>query len=121
MVIYLYPKYTEEKLWKETLEVKVSGSTDGLLMLIGRDYLCYPTFIHKNPAYGRQRISGPMRIVGPIQFFFYFIFFFEREREVAKLQSCKVAKLRNRKVAKLQSRKVAKSQSRKVAKSKKNL
>ena len=25
-------------------------------------------FLSKNPAYGRQRISWPMRIVGPIQF-----------------------------------------------------
>ena len=29
----------------------------------------------KNPAYGRHRISRPMRIIGPIQFFFPKIFF----------------------------------------------
>ena len=36
-------------------------------------------FLTKNPAYGRQRISRPMRIVGPLQFWrgcvIYLIFF----------------------------------------------
>ena len=40
----------------------------------------------KNPAYGRQRISRPMQIVGPIQFWrgcvIYLIFFFWRGRVI---------------------------------------
>ena len=32
----------------------------------------------KNPAYGRHRISRPMRIIGPIQFFFFQKIFFPK-------------------------------------------
>ena len=39
---------------------------DGRAYLITRKGLSYYT--QKNPAYGRQRISRPMRIVGSIQF-----------------------------------------------------
>ena len=46
---------------------KLDDSIGGLEELRGV-VLEYIKFSFKNPAYGRQRISRPMRIVGPIQF-----------------------------------------------------
>ena len=34
----------------------------------------------KNPAYGRQRISGPMRIVGPIQFWRGWVIYLKKKK-----------------------------------------
>ena len=38
----------------------------------------------KNPAYGRHRISGPMRIVGPIQFWRVCVIYLEEKKEEEK-------------------------------------
>ena len=44
--------------------------------------------IKKNPLYGRQRISQPMRIVGPIQFLRgYMIYLKEEEKRRRKQES----------------------------------
>ena len=68
--------------WAGLIRLRVLPDMSGKGCLIFLSMIFYPT--QKNPAYGRQRISRPMRIVGPIQFWrgcviyiiFYFFYFF---------------------------------------------
>ena len=61
--------------------MKASKIFDGILGQTSTYCWFLKTHFFLNPAYGRQRISPPMRIVGPIQFWrgyviFFYIFFF---------------------------------------------